>query len=270
MFQNKTTNTLLIVLFMILPLGGCTSIKAAAAMTRSTDHFITLKASPSIKYESGAEPLAHVIRLYVDSSLHIVEARQGRFPDTVAIYIPASIDSFSKYCASKQPSACVIGYRLFMSPKLLKEEERIPGVLTHELSHLQLAQALGRWNYQTKLPVWFKEGLAVFVSNAAGAENVDTNTAISAIVNGKSIEPNGKGSLFFRKTASSFGLRPHMFYRQSSLYVKWLYKLDQNKFRQLIRHLENGLTLEEAMQKAYGFGVKTGWEQFKKLYITLR
>ena len=262
MFQNIAMNKPLIVIFVVLLLSGCTSIKAVFAMMRSTEHFVSIKEHPSIKHEKGAESLARLISLYLDSSIHVIERKQGKFTGSVEVYIPRSIESFSKYCASERPSACVIGHRLFMSPKLLKEKERIPGILTHELSHLQLTQAIGRWNYQTKLPAWFKEGLAVFVSNGAGAENVDEETAISAIINGKSIRPNGGGGLLIRKTASSFGLKPHMFYRQGSMYVRWLYGLGQNKFRELIESLKGNHTLEEAMLEAYSFSVNAGWEQY--------
>ncbi len=232
-------------------------------MLRSTDHFTGMKDEPAIKYEKGGgELLARLIKPDLTASINKVERKQGRFPDAVIVYIPKNIDRFSNYCASARPSACVIGDRLFMSPRLLQQKQRIPAVLTHELSHLQLTQVLGKWNYQTRLPIWFKEGLAVFISNGSGVENVDKNKAVNAILQGKTMEPNAKGSLFFRKTASSFGLKPHMFYRQSSLYVEWLYSLNQVKFKRFINLLKDGLTLNQAMQKEYGFDVKAGWGKF--------
>ena len=231
-------------------------------MMRSTDHFVSLKEHPSIKYEKGAESFARMISTYLDSSMHVIESKQGRFTAPVEIYVPRSIEIFSKYCASERPSACVIGYRLFMSPKLLKEKERIPGILTHELSHLQLTQAIGRWNYQTNLPVWFKEGLAVYVSNGSGSEGITEQKAVEAMSQGQSIIPNGSGSLLFRKTARSFNLKPHMFYRQSEMYVKWLHDTSPSKFRQLFSSLEQGKTLDEALSSVYGFTVNQGWVRF--------
>lgn len=231
-------------------------------MMRSTDHFISMKEHPSIKYEKGAESFARMISPYLSSSMHVIESKQGKFAGPVEIYVPRSIESFSKYCASKRPSACVIGYRLFMSPKLLKEKERIPGILTHELSHLQLTQAIGRWDYQTKLPSWFKEGLAVYVSNGGGAEGVSEQKAYEAIIQGKSIDPNGSGGLLFRKTASSFGLTTHMFYRQSELFIKFLHDKNPGNFDKLFTVLTSGKTLNEALLSVYGFDVQQAWKEF--------
>jgi len=244
-------------------LNGCTSLKAVLAMSKSTDGFVSLKQDPRIKHENGSINLAQEIAPYLDSAIQTIENKQGAFKKPVLIYITKSIDSFSSYCASQYPSACVIGDRLFISPKLLKQKDRIPGILTHELSHLQQTQDIGRWDYQTKLPVWFKEGLAVYVSGGSGAEGITEQKAVEAIDQGKAINPNGSGGLLFRKTASSFGLKSHMFYRQSEMYVKWLHDMNPSKFRQLFATLRQGKTLDEALSSVYGFSVQQGWGKFK-------
>ncbi|WP_153304852.1 peptidase MA family metallohydrolase [Desulfocapsa sulfexigens] len=231
-------------------------------MTKSTDGFQSLKQDSRIKYEDGSIKYAEEIAPYLEAAVQTIENKQGAFEKPVVIYVTKSIDSFSSYCASKYPSSCVIGDRLFASPKLLKQKNRIPGILTHELSHLQHTQDIGRWNYQTKLPVWFKEGLAVYVSNGGGAEKVTEQEAAEAIYQGKTIKPNGSGALIFRKTASSFGLKTHMFYRQSEMYVRWLHDMSPSKFRKLFTALEQGKTLDEALSSVYGFTVHQGWSQF--------
>jgi len=246
----------------LLSLSGCTAIKAVFGMAKSTEDFIPLEDNTVVKYEKGAVGFARKISLYINPAIQSIEMNQGVFPDTVSIYVPKSIGNFASFCASEAPAACVIGKRLFVSPKLLDQQERIPKVLTHELSHLQLTQYLGLWDYQTKLPAWFKEGLAVYASEGGGAEKVNEQEALEAIKQGKKIRPNGSGSLLFMKTASSFGLKPHMFYRQSAMYVKWLHDLDDGKFHELFDHLRMGNTLNEALISAYGFGVSAGWERF--------
>ena len=172
------------------------------------------------------------------------------------------MESFSSFCASKAPSACVVGERLFLSPKLLHTKKRIPGILTHELSHLQLTQYVGLWNYQTHMPVWFKEGLAVYVSEGSGAEGVSAKEAYRAILQGKTFHPNGTGALVFKKTASSFGLGTHMFYRQSELFVKWLHDTNPDKFREIFVELKEEKRLDEAMKSLYGFDIRQAWEKF--------
>lgn len=232
-------------------------------MLKSTDNFLALVENPSVKYEEGARENALLISPYVTGAINVVEAKQyGSFPDGVIIYLPKDLESFSSYCACKTPRAIVIGGRVFISPILLDEPELIQGILIHELSHLQLSQSLGRWNFHSHVPVWFAEGLAVYVSDGAGAEEVTRSEAIHTIKSGQSIEPNGSGSFFFPKTASNFGLSRHMFYRQSSLYIEWLHNYDQSSFKNLLLRLRKGDTVEKAMQNSCGFGVKEGWNQF--------
>lgn len=252
--------SLLAIALMLLT--GCTSFKAAIAMNKSTDDFLSLEQDSRIKYEESSEKIAEEIAPYLDSAIETVESKQGALKKSAVIYVTKSIDSFSSYCASKHPSACVIGDRLFISPKLFQQKDRIPGVLTHELSHLQLTQDIGFWSYQTNLPVWFKEGLAVYVSNGSGAEKVSEQQAIEALHQGKAINPNGSGSLLFRKTASSFNMNTHMFYRQSGMFVKWLHDMSPNKFRKLLVALKQGNTLNEELLSIYGFESHQGWSKF--------
>lgn len=53
-----------------------------------------------------------------------------------------------------------------------------------------------------------------------------------------------------------------MFYRQSAMYVEWLYELDPSSFRGLIRAVREGHDLNEAVIDGYGFDVEKGWEKF--------
>lgn len=208
-------NKLLTSILIVLLLSGCSSVKAVFAMAKSTDHFVVLEQHPAIAYEKGADAMAVKVAPHLNAAIDLVETRQyGGFPDEVKVYLPNSIDSFSSYCASKAPSACVIGDRLFISPRLFEDDERISRILTHELSHLQMRQYLGWWNYQLKLPGWFAEGLAVFVAGGGGAEKIERSEAKRAIVSGRHFLPSGSGRLLFRETASRYDLRPHMFYRQ--------------------------------------------------------
>ena len=231
-------------------------------MTKSTDEFLSLNQDSRIRYEDGALKFASEIAPYLDTAINTIETKQGKFKKPVVIYVTKSIDSFSSFCTSNRPVACVIGSRLFVSPKLLNEKERLPRILTHELSHLQLTQSIGRWNYQTLLPTWFKEGLAVYVSNGGGAEGVSEREAYEAIKQGKTIEPNGSGNLLFQKTASSFGLKTHMFYRQSEMFVKWLHDKNLASYSRLFAVLNSGKTLDEALLSVYGFDIQQAWNEF--------
>lgn len=251
----------IIPLFILL--SACGTAKALLAMTRSTDHFQVLQNNPSIHYENGTEAYAATLARHLhDAGALVAERQYGTFPDGVTIFVAASMESFAKYCASDAPSACVIGSRLFMSPKLSGDEARAAVVLVHELSHLQLSQSLGRWTYQRNVPAWFAEGLAVFVADGGGAERVSAAEAKAAIRAGRQIVPIDAGSLLFRQTASRYGMVPHMFYRQSAMYVAWLHDLDAGQFRQLFQRLHAGDTVGEAILASYGFTAQAGWTRF--------
>lgn len=260
--MNKIFVLSVLLAVALMPLTGCTSFKAAIAMNKSTDDFLSLEQDSRIKYEEGSVKFAKEIAPHLDSAIQTVESKQGALKKSAVIYVTKSIDSFSSYCASKHPSACVSGDRLFISPKLFQHKDRLLGVLTHELAHFQLTQDIGFWDYQTNLPVWFKEGLAVYISNGSGAEKVTEQEAIEAINQGKTIKPNGSGSLLFRKTASSFNLKTHMFYRQSGMFVKWLHDKSPNKFRKLLASFKQGKTLNEALSSIYSFDADQGWGKF--------
>lgn len=242
---------------------GCTSFKAVIAISKSTAHFLVLGENAALKYERGSEELASLISPHLFESIRQVESKQHPiFMNEVTIYVPGSIDSYASYCVSEKSSACVIGNRLFMSPRLLGNWERIPKILIHELSHLQFNQFLGTVKQQTNIPAWFSEGLAVYVSAGGGAENVTREEAILAIKSGRSIEPAGTGSLFFQQTAKNYKMKPHMFYRQASTYIEWLAGSNDGQFKGFISELINGIALDEAMISSYVFNVVDGWQKF--------
>jgi len=251
----------LIVAVFVMLLGGCANIKAVGAMMRSTDHFIALKSNPSIRYEAGAEEYANLISEYLDKSVQVIKDRQGDFADGVMVFVPNTIESFVKYCAGPV-RACVMGDRVFVSPKLMNQKKNILKLLIHELSHLQFKQYVGLWNYQLHVPGWFGEGLATYVSDGGGAERISKEQARKAILSGNLIEPTGSGGLLFSRSGIGSITDGQMFYRQSAMYVEWLYTQRPDDFHSLIELLRKGKTLDEAMFEVYGYKVKAGWGKF--------
>ncbi len=248
----------------VMIFNGCTSAKAIVSMQKSTDHFESLTGNPSVKYEHGAQHNALRVAQYLQEAIQTVETRQYTiFPNDVIIYVPNSIESFSTYTVSDIPRATVIGGKLFLSPRLFEQNDgRVKGILEHELSHLLITQKLGRWNAQLNLPHWFTEGLAVYVSDGAGAEKVSKEEAIQSILAGKEIIPDNTGSILFRKTANYFNLKTEMFYRQSSMFVEWLHNQDPAEFKHFLYFIYQGEAVAEAMYNSYGFSVAEGWSRF--------
>lgn len=253
-----------IVLFFVIAvlLSGCSAAGSVLAMNRPTDHFIQIKKDERVLYEKGADLLARKVSKQLDASIQIVEDKQySKFQNPVKIYVTNSIDSFSNYCVSNIPRGCVLNERLFISPKA---KGTLSGILTHELSHLHMEQQLGMWHWQSEIPSWFQEGLAVYVSDGAGVEKIEHSNAVKNITQGKSFEPNDSGYLTFPKTASRFGLKPQMFYSQSGIFIEYLHESDALKFKELILAIANGKGFTEAVNNIYRKPLNKIWEDLKK------
>ena len=130
------------------------------------------------------------------------------------------------------------------------------------MSHLQLGQQLGIYGYNAKLPSWFQEGLAVTVSKGGGAERGSEAEAAKVVMEGKGLKPEASGSFFFKKSANSYGIEPHMFYRQSGMFVVWLMRLDQERFRSFMLAIEDGGRFDESFTKAFGQSLDAAWQRF--------
>jgi hypothetical protein len=190
-----------------------------------------------------------------------VEAGQYRpFAKPVAIYVCASQESYTNLTGLKAPASLTLK-GVFFSPRLVEEQRPVPLYLTHELSHLHLEQQMGKYRF-AKLPAWFKEGLATFVSNGGGAHTVTDEEALEAIASGSHFVPHEDGGIFFRKYASHWELTHHMFYRQSMVFVAYLKSRDENKYRDLLLSIQNGSSFPNAFNDTYGVGVSQIWEQF--------
>jgi hypothetical protein len=236
----------------------------AYAACRSTSRFAPDRHDSSVMFEPGAERLAQVVAESLPQACKTVEEQQYRpFSAPVRVYVCASLDSFESYCPGRRKAAgCVINKRLFLSPKLESTPERVPKIITHELSHLHLQQRVGAIRLQIATPPWFQEGLAVYVSSGGGAESVSEDQARQSIADGKHLVPEESGSLFFRQEAPVHGLSHHMFYRQSAMFIDYLKRSDEQHFKALLAGVDRGDTLGTAFAHAYGRSLNEIWREF--------
>jgi hypothetical protein len=257
----------MISLFLIvLGLCGCSLSRQAIATLQSTSHFLVLDSDRRILYESGAEDLSKEVAEYLPDSVAKVEKEQYRpFAKPVEVYICATKESFYKFTGvSPAIKGATTIKHIFLSAERLRElsVNIRRAVLTHELSHFHLQQYLGAYNYGANLPAWFQEGLAEYVSGGAAMEEVSEAEAIKAILEGKYFTPDTSGSFFFPKRWSAYGLKPHMFYRQSFMYVSYLKQLDESKFREFILAIENNRRFEDSFNSIFGLTMDSAWQQF--------
>jgi len=110
--------------------------------------------------------------------------------------------------------------------------------------------------------MWFKEGLATYASNGGGAHLVSESQAIESIKSGKHFIPNETGGFIFRKTPSDFDLKPHMFYRQSMMFITYMVSKDASEFQKFLVYVEKGERLSVAFRKAYNNELQEVWHEF--------
>ena len=125
--------------------------------------------------------VAQQVAKYLDGSVKNVEEKQyDSFTEPIAIYVCESEKNFAKFTGlNRKIKAAVFNGKIFLSAGLREQPERIQILITHELSHLLLIQQIGTSKYVRNIPSWFVEGLAVFVLNGGGAENVSETDAAS-------------------------------------------------------------------------------------------
>jgi hypothetical protein len=252
-----------LLLLLLLPAGAFA--RGARADAPSDTWFYHCTEDLRVQCQPGSEKLAHAILPAIDPAQETVEERQHlRFIKPVVIRTYASRKSFALY--SGAPSlydGAVSRGVLHLSPRLLSAPERIPGIVTHELSHLNLTLALGTsaWG---KLPVWFHEGLATWVSSRDGVQTVGASReeAIDSIMAGRSLKPGDQGSLTSGRGAVYYKLSNAVFYRQAEMFVGYLHDTNPDAFRQLLLFIEQGHGFSQALDASYGERIDVLWRRF--------
>jgi hypothetical protein len=252
-----------IMLALVMNITGCGLLRSSVAALKSTADFVPMAADQRVLAEPGAEDVAVVVVADLAEAIATVEREQYRpFAKPVQVYVTRDEESFAAFTGVPKQARGAVIIKVFLSGGLRKEPDRIKRILTHELSHLHLGQRLGIYGYNANLPSWFQEGLAVTVSGGGGAEKMSEAGATKAILAGKGLKPEATGSFLFKKFASSYGVEPPMFYRQSGMFVAWLRRLDQEGFRRFLLAVEDGGEFAESFSNAFGLSLGTAWQRF--------
>ena len=156
------------IVIALLLMTGCSSARYLLAGLRSTDNFLVSEDDIRVLFEPGAEEHAKKIVSFLPSAIQQVEERQySHFIKPVRIYICVSRESFKKYFGADIRAG--EREKVFLSPRAFEGGDEIAKkYLIHELAHLHLRQRIGSYKMR-RLPMWFKEGLATYVSDGAGS-----------------------------------------------------------------------------------------------------
>lgn len=243
------------ILILFFATGGCAVLESRIA--RLTIDFEVLPSDNRIRYESGAKALAQEAARHLPSAMEAVESKQyGNFKEPVTVYAFASTKSFSKYSGiSEKAQGASVGNEIYLSGMLLKSPEKVYGMIGHELSHVQLSQTLGIITFNRTLPRWFREGLAIYVSDGGGAPVDFQKETIEKFINGKHFLPVSKGTLLNRNLKATDSIGPRMFYSQSGMFVQYIAKSHPLLFENLVINLQAGKKFKESFTEAFHSGV---------------
>jgi hypothetical protein len=235
---------------------------AARPFLRPTAGFLAWPGDPRVRYEPGAEIMASQVAAALPGAMLVVEERLYRpFLEPPAIYVCSSLATFGSYGGDVKSGGYLVNGRVFISPKPENTAERVPRLVVHELTHLHQEQRLGVVR-GSRLPVWFGEGLAGFVSGGAGAENVTEAEARRAIAERRVFVPETSAGLFRHSSASTYGMSAHLFYREGAMFLASLHQRDAAAFRRFLFGIEDGEAIAPAFDAAFHETMAIAFEQF--------
>lgn len=259
-------NLVFILLFSacLLLMGGCSMVVSQVA--RWTMDFNTLPSDNRILYEDGAEKLASLSALHLENAIKDVTLRQsGEFTEPVKVYIFATPESFSKFSGvSDKVRGASLGNEIYLSSLLTDLPNEVYGMLGHELSHVQLTQKYGVIGFNRTLPRWFREGLAIYVSDGGGAPRNYEHETVAMFIDDKHFIPEEKGAIFNMGLHATADIGPRMYYSQSGMFVKYLAESYPHDFHIFIKNIQKKEPFTEIFKESFGDGV----DKKLALYIT--
>jgi hypothetical protein len=237
-------------------------VALGVAATAKTGAFRPLPADARVTLEPGADSLALAVAPALPGAVARVERGLGeRFAGPVVVRCCATHESFRRFTATKSPVGVVILARLFLSPRLLRTPQRVPGLLAHELTHLAMEQRIGHLAF-LRLPRWYKEGTATWVSGGGGAETVSEAQARDSLLAGARLVPADWDGVLFEWSPTTRRLAPHLYYREAGMFVAHLDATHPGRMADLLGALERGTDFRAAFAAAFGTTPAKEWARF--------
>jgi hypothetical protein len=250
----------------------------ASGWWNNPDKLAALPENPQVHYELGASEQARAVAALLPTAIARVEAVQGRrfaHPVTIGVYVSPQAFAAAEGSGGYRPVGVTFLGRVMLSPALFtRQRQRLPAILTHELSHAHLRSWISELTYM-RLPHWFKEGLAVMASGGGGAEGVSELQARDAIRRGDHIAIESAGSLLVLNPSfdrplhiQNVSFRIQMAYRQAGMFVAFLHDMDPASFARMMNAVLDGQPLANAAMTGYDADLPTLWLRFAQQIST--
>ncbi len=251
----------------------------ASGWWNNPEGLAALRENPQVHYESGAIEQARTVAALLPTSVAQVEAVHGRrfaHPVIVGVYVTPEAFVAANGLGSRRAVGMTFLGRVMLSPVLFSaQRQRLPAILTHELSHAHLQSWISQLAYM-RLPQWFKEGLGVMVSGGGGAEGVSELQAREAIRRGVHIAIESSNSLLnlgdvkFAQppVIPDTSFRIQMGYRQAGLFVTFLRDTNPVGFSRMMNAILDGRPFTDAVTSGYATDLHSLWLRFVQLPAT--
>jgi hypothetical protein len=231
-----------------------------AAYARLAYDFTRLDGQLDVRYQAGQEERARAVAGMMDDSVRAIENVFETKLDRPVVFCLRTENEYGTYSAAPgSRGSCTVLGEVCLSPRIKDNALELRGILVHEMTHAAVLQRVGAWKHLRRVPAWFDEGLAVYVSNGGGAEKVSKADAREAIIAGKHFDPERMGKVY----ADKYGLTAHMFYRQSEMFVGHLIEHTPEFVPSILGELERGLDFPDAFERAAGEPIRTAWKRFQ-------
>jgi hypothetical protein len=244
-----------------------------SALWNPPDRLPSLAENSQVHFEPGAEGYARDVSALLPAAIARIEAAHGRpfaHPVTVGVYTTPDVYMAANAIGSMQPVGVTPFGRVVLSPALdWPQRRRLPAILTHELSHAHIQGWISAYAY-VRLPNWFKEGLAVMVSDGGGAEFVTEAEARTTIARGEFITIDDSGSftnlseIRFERApvGATWSHKTVLAYRQAGMFVAYLHDSDAPGFARMMNAILDGRPFVEAVLVGYQQDVNALWQKF--------
>jgi len=245
----------------------------ASGWWNNPEGLAALRENPQVHYESGASKPARTVAALLPATVARVEVAHGRrfaHPIIVGVYVTPEAYAAANGLGSRRSVGMTFLGRVLLSPVLFStQSQRLPAILTHELSHSHLQSWISQLPFM-RLPQWFREGLAVMVSGGGGAEGVSELQAWDAIRRGDHIAIESSNTLLnladikmaMAPKIPDTSFRILMAYRQAGLFVTFLRDTNPVGFSRMMNAILDGRPFAEAVTRGYDTDLHTLWLRF--------
>jgi hypothetical protein len=230
----------------------------ASGWWNNPEKLVALPENPQVHYESGASEQARTVARLLPTAIARVESIHGRrfaHPVVVGAYVTPEAFVAANGLGDRRAVGMHFLGRVMLSPVLFStQRQRLPAMLTHELSHAHLRSWISELTF-IGLPNWFKEGLAVMVSGGGGAEGVSELQARDAIRHGDHIAIQSTGSLL-NLAVIKFEQPPE------NPNTSFLHDTNPDGFARMINAILDGSPFAEAVMTGYETDLHKLWSRF--------